>query len=41
MMEGKFPAERLMTFYPLADINQAAEDATTGKTIKPVLLMPH
>jgi aryl-alcohol dehydrogenase len=41
MMEGKFPAERLMTFYPLADINQAAEDATTGKTIKPVLLMPY
>jgi aryl-alcohol dehydrogenase len=41
MMEGKFPAERLMTFYPLSEINQAAEDATTGKTIKPVLLMPH
>ena len=31
MMEGKFPAERLMTFYPLADINRAAEDATTGR----------
>jgi aryl-alcohol dehydrogenase len=41
MMEGKFPAERLMTFYPLAAINQAAEDATTGRTIKPVLRMPH
>lgn len=40
MMEGKFPADRLMTFYPLAEINQAAEDATTGKTIKPVLRMP-
>jgi aryl-alcohol dehydrogenase len=41
MMEGDFPVERLMTFYPLADINRAAEDATTGKTIKPVLRMPH
>ena len=41
MMEGKFPAERLMTFYPFAEINQAAEDAATGKTIKPVLRMPH
>lgn len=41
MMEGKFPVERLMTFYPLAEINQAAEDATSGKTIKPVLRMPH
>lgn len=41
MMEGKFPAERLMTFYPLAEINRAAEDATTGRTIKPVLKMPH
>jgi len=41
MMEGKFPAERLMTFYPFAEINQAAEDAVTGKTIKPVLRMPH
>jgi aryl-alcohol dehydrogenase len=41
MMEGKFPAERLMTFYPFAEINQAAEDAATGKTIKPVLRMPN
>lgn len=41
MMEGNFPADRLMTFYPLADINRAAEDATNGRTIKPVLRMPH
>jgi aryl-alcohol dehydrogenase len=40
MMEGKLPVERMMTFYDLADINQAAEDASTGKTIKPVLRMP-
>lgn len=41
MMDGKFPVDRLMTFYNLADINQAAADATSGKTIKPVLRMPH
>ena len=41
MMGGKFPVDRLMTFYDLKDINQAAEDATTGRTIKPVLRMPH
>lgn len=40
-MDGKFPADRLMTFYPLAEITHAAENATTGKTIKPVLLMPN
>lgn len=41
MLQGKLPADRLMSFYPLAEINQAAEDATTGKAIKPVLRMPH
>lgn len=40
MMDGKFPAERLMKFYPLAEINRAAEDMITGDTIKPVLMMP-
>jgi aryl-alcohol dehydrogenase len=39
MMAGKLPAERMMTFYDLGDINHAAEDATSGKTIKPVLRM--
>jgi aryl-alcohol dehydrogenase len=41
MMDGKLPAERMMTFYPLADINRAARDSTEGRTIKPVLRMPH
>ena len=41
MMDGKLPAERMMTFYELADINQAATDSTEGRTIKPVLRMPH
>jgi aryl-alcohol dehydrogenase len=41
MMDGKLPAERMMTFYDLADINRAAADSTEGRTIKPVLRMPH
>lgn len=41
MMEGKFPVDRLVTHYPLAEINRAAEDATAGRTIKPLLRMPH
>ncbi|MEJ2435884.1 MAG: hypothetical protein P8Y53_23115 [Pseudolabrys sp.] len=38
---GRFPLERLITFYELADINRAAADSESGKTIKPVLRMPH
>jgi len=41
MMDGKLPAERMMTFYDLADINRAAKDSSEGRTIKPVLRMPH
>ncbi len=41
MMDGRLPADRMMTFYPFADINRAAEDSSAGRTIKPVLLMPH
>jgi aryl-alcohol dehydrogenase len=40
MMDGKLPVERLMTWYDLADINRAADDAANGSTIKPVLRMP-
>ena len=40
-MEGRLPVERMMTFYDLAAINDAAADSTSGKTIKPVLRMPH
>lgn len=35
--EGRFPLEKLITTYPFADIEQAAQDALTGKTVKPVL----
>ena len=40
-IEGRFPLDRLATRYPLADINRAAADATSGTTIKPILQMPH
>jgi aryl-alcohol dehydrogenase len=36
---GRFPFDRLLEFYALADINQAATDATEGRVLKPVLLM--
>ena len=36
MMDGKLPAERMMTFYDLADINRAAKDSSDGRTIVPV-----
>jgi aryl-alcohol dehydrogenase len=41
IMAGRFPIERMITFYDLADINRAAAESSAGKTIKPVLRMPH
>jgi aryl-alcohol dehydrogenase len=41
LMAGRMPVEKMMTFYDLADINKAAEDSAAGRTIKPVLRMPH
>lgn len=38
--QGRFPFDRLVKFYDLKDINQAAEDSETGVTMKPVLRMP-
>ena len=40
IVHGRFPLERLITFYDLADINRAAHDSSNGTTIKPVLRMP-
>jgi aryl-alcohol dehydrogenase len=34
---GRMPLERLITFYGLPELNRAAEDASSGKTVKPVL----
>jgi aryl-alcohol dehydrogenase len=41
LMQGRMPVDRMITFYPLADINRAAQDSSNGTTIKPVLRMPH
>ena len=37
---GRFPFERLITTYDLADIDRAVADMRDGSTIKPVLRMP-
>lgn len=36
--EGKFPIERLIRYYPFAEIETALADAEAGRTIKPVLV---
>jgi aryl-alcohol dehydrogenase len=41
IMAGRFPIDRLITFYPLNEINRAAAESSEGKTIKPVLRLPH
>jgi len=35
--QGRFPFDRMITFYPFEEINQAVEDMEKGKVIKPVL----
>lgn len=35
--QGRFPFDRLITFYPFDEINRAVEDMEQGRTIKPVL----
>src|SRR5271169_6891762 len=37
---GRFPIDRLITFYDFAAINQAVADAVGGAALKPVLRMP-
>ncbi len=39
-MQGRFPFDRLIEFFPFDSINQAVEDSEHGKVIKPVLRMP-
>jgi len=41
IMAGRFPIEKMITFYPLAEINRAGVESSAGTTIKPVLHMPH
>jgi aryl-alcohol dehydrogenase len=40
IVEKKFPIEKMITFYNLAEINRAAAESNSGKTIKPVIRMP-
>lgn len=35
--QGRFPFDKLITFYKLEDINKAVEDTEQGKVIKAVL----
>ena len=35
--QGRLPFDRLITFYPFDEINQAVEDMEAGRVIKPVL----
>ena len=37
--QGRFPFDRMLSFYPFAEIARAFEDAHSGVAIKPVLLM--
>ena len=37
-LQGRFPFDRLVTTYPLADINRAVQEQHAGLCIKPVLL---
>jgi aryl-alcohol dehydrogenase len=39
-MQGRFPFDRLISFYPFDQINQAAEDTEHGIAIKPIVRMP-
>lgn len=38
--QGRFPFDRLVDFYPLADINAAMADMVAGRVVKPVIRMP-
>ncbi|MCL2122316.1 MAG: NAD(P)-dependent alcohol dehydrogenase [Clostridiales bacterium] len=39
-LAGVFPFDKMVQFYDFEDINTAAKDSLSGKTIKPILLMP-
>ena len=35
--QGRFPLDKLITFYPLEDIEQAVHDSEEGRVVKAVL----
>ena len=39
--QGRFPFEKLITSYPLSQVQQAEADATSGAAVKPVLIPDH
>jgi aryl-alcohol dehydrogenase len=39
-MLGRFPFDKLVRFYPFAEINAAVDDALSGRTVKPILRFP-
>ena len=39
--DGRFPVDKLVKFYDFADVNQAIHDSDSGRTVKPILRMPH
>ncbi|HEX4532966.1 MAG TPA: NAD(P)-dependent alcohol dehydrogenase [Rhizomicrobium sp.] len=39
-LEGRLPLEKIVRFYELDQINQAAADSLSGEAIKPILHMP-
>ncbi|MGF6572789.1 aryl-alcohol dehydrogenase [Paraburkholderia sp. GAS333] len=39
--QGRFPFDRLVRFYSIDQINQAADDSTSGVTLKPILRFAH
>jgi aryl-alcohol dehydrogenase len=39
-LQGRFPFDRLITFYPFNQINQAVQDSEQGTALKAVLRMP-
>ena len=41
IMTGKFPIEKMITFYDFVDIERAARESAAGTVIKPVLRMAH
>lgn len=38
--QGRFPFDKLVRFYSLADINEARMDSEQGVTVKPIIRMP-
>lgn len=38
-LQGRFPFDKLVTFYPFDKINEAVHDSETGKAVKPIVRM--